>query len=75
MGNELTRRKFLHAAALREVIGEAAGVVTAIAAKSNRLPHEVEWSEGGEQLTKMDLRILKTGKTWNPSMKIRPFQC
>ncbi|MEI7732422.1 MAG: FAD-dependent oxidoreductase [Verrucomicrobiota bacterium] len=34
-------------------MGEAAGVVAAIAAKSKRLPHEVEWREGAEQLAKL----------------------
>jgi len=38
-------------------MGEAAGVVTAIAAKSGRLPHEVEWSEGVRQLAKMGQRV------------------
>jgi len=32
-------------------MGEAAGVVAAIAATSKRLPHEVEWSEGEAKLT------------------------
>ncbi len=31
-------------------MGEAAGVVGAIASTSNRMPHEVEWSEGAEKL-------------------------
>ena len=34
-------------------MGEAAGVVAAIAAKSKRLPHEVKWSEGAALLAKM----------------------
>ena len=34
-------------------MGEAAGVVAAIAAKSQRLPHEVEWSEGKALLGKI----------------------
>jgi hypothetical protein len=34
-------------------LGEAAGVVAAIAASSNRLPHQVEWAEGAEKLKKM----------------------
>ena len=34
-------------------MGEAAGVVAAIAAKSKRLPHEVAWSEGAALLAKM----------------------
>ena len=37
-------------------MGEAAGVVAAIAAKSKRLPHEVEWSEGAALLAKMGQR-------------------
>ncbi len=37
-------------------MGEAAGVVAAIAAKSKRLPHEVEWAEGVEQLKKLGQR-------------------
>ncbi|MFK5921386.1 MAG: FAD-dependent oxidoreductase [Verrucomicrobiota bacterium] len=31
-------------------MGEAAGVVAAIAASSHRMPHEVEWAEGAEKL-------------------------
>jgi hypothetical protein len=38
-------------------MGEAAGVVGAIAAKSQRLPHEVEWSEGAALLAKMGQRM------------------
>jgi len=34
-------------------MGEAAGVVAAIAASSKRLPHEVEWSEGAALLAKL----------------------
>lgn len=34
-------------------MGEAAGVIAAIAARSKRLPHEVEWSEGAAQLAKI----------------------
>ena len=34
-------------------MGEAAGVVSAVAAKSRRLPHEVEWTEGAEVLKKI----------------------
>lgn len=34
-------------------MGEAAGVIAALAAKSKRLPHEVEWREGAEVLGKM----------------------
>jgi hypothetical protein len=34
-------------------MGEAAGVVAAIAATSQRLPHEVPWSEGAEKLAKI----------------------
>jgi len=37
-------------------MGEAAGVVAAIAATSKRLPHEVAWSEGAEKLAKMALQ-------------------
>ncbi len=37
-------------------MGEAAGVVAAIAAKSHRLPHEVEWSEGVAVLKKLGQR-------------------
>lgn len=38
-------------------MGEAAGVVAAIAAKSKRLPHEVDWSEGTSLLEKMGSRV------------------
>ena len=38
-------------------MGEAAGVVAAIAAKSGRLPHEVEWSEGAARLASMGQRV------------------
>jgi hypothetical protein len=37
-------------------MGEAAGAVAAIAAKSKRLPHEVEWSEGAAMLQKIGQR-------------------
>lgn len=37
-------------------MGEAAGVVAALAAKSRRLPHEVEWSEAAEWLRKSGQR-------------------
>jgi hypothetical protein len=37
-------------------MGQAAGAVAAIAAKSRRLPHEVEWSEGSALLSKIDRR-------------------
>lgn len=37
-------------------MGEAAGVVAAIAAKSKRLPHEINWSEGEAMLKKIGLR-------------------
>lgn len=37
-------------------MGEAAGVVAAIAARNGRLPHEVEWSEGAAQLAKTGQR-------------------
>ena len=33
-------------------LGEAAGVVAALAAKSRRLPHQVEWSKAAEWLRK-----------------------
>lgn len=38
-------------------MGEAAGVVSAIAAKSRRLPHEVEWSEAAAVLKKIGQRV------------------
>jgi hypothetical protein len=38
-------------------MGEAAGVVAAIAASSKRLPHEVEWSEGAALLAKLGQRV------------------
>lgn len=34
-------------------MGEAAGVVAALAAKTKRLPHEVAWGEGAEMLAKI----------------------
>ena len=37
-------------------MGEAAGAVAAVAAKSKRLPHEVEWSEAAEVLQKLGQR-------------------
>ncbi len=37
-------------------MGEGAGVIAALAAKSGRLPHEVPWSEGIAKLTEMGLR-------------------
>jgi len=37
-------------------MGEAAGVIAAIAAKSNRLPHEVNWAEGEALLKKLGQR-------------------
>jgi hypothetical protein len=37
-------------------MGEAAGVVAAIAATTKRLPHEVPWSEGSEKLAKISER-------------------
>ncbi len=37
-------------------MGEAAGAVASIAAQSQRLPHEVEWSEAVSVLTKMGQR-------------------
>jgi hypothetical protein len=38
-------------------MGEAAGAVSTVAAKSNRLPHEVEWSEGVAVLKKLGQRV------------------
>ncbi len=38
-------------------MGEAAGVVAALAAQSKRLPHEVEWREGAEKLKAMGQRV------------------
>lgn len=37
-------------------MGEAAGVVAAIASKQDSLPHQVPWEEGYEQLKKIGLR-------------------
>ena len=37
-------------------MGEAAGVVAAIASKSARLPHEVEWKEAEQVLVKLGMR-------------------
>ncbi|WP_138476707.1 FAD-dependent oxidoreductase [Dyadobacter bucti] len=37
-------------------MGEAAGVVAAIASKSARLPHEVEWKEAEQLLVKLGMR-------------------
>jgi len=37
-------------------MGEAAGAVAAIAAQSDRLPHEVSWKEGAQLLTETGLR-------------------
>lgn len=37
-------------------MGEAAGAVAAIAAQSNRLPHEVDWKEGADLLARIGLR-------------------
>ena len=37
-------------------MGEAAGAVAAIASKSNRLPHEVEWREGTQLLEQIRAR-------------------
>ncbi|MEP6672780.1 MAG: FAD-dependent oxidoreductase, partial [Chthoniobacter sp.] len=37
-------------------MGEAAGAVAALAAKSQRLPHQVEWSEAVALLTQMGQR-------------------
>jgi len=38
-------------------MGEAAGVVGAIAAKTARLPHEIDWKEGADLLAKMGQRV------------------
>jgi hypothetical protein len=38
-------------------MGEAAGVISAIAVKSRRLPHEVEWSEGAALLKQLGQRV------------------
>jgi hypothetical protein len=38
-------------------MGEAAGAVAAVAAKSKRLPHEVEWSEAATVLQKLGQRV------------------
>jgi hypothetical protein len=38
-------------------MGEAAGVVAAIAASTKRPPHEVDWKDGAEKLQKMGQRI------------------
>lgn len=38
-------------------MGEAAGVVAALAAKSNRLPHEIAWDEGTAKLQAMGQRV------------------
>jgi len=37
-------------------MGEAAGVVAALAAESKRLPHQVDWSEGVEKLKQIGHR-------------------
>jgi hypothetical protein len=37
-------------------MGEAAGVVASISARTGRLPHEVDWSEGLSMLRKLGLR-------------------
>ncbi len=37
--------------------GEAAGVVAALAAKSRRMPHEVEWAEAVEAMKKIGFRV------------------
>jgi len=37
-------------------MGEAAGVVASIAAKSQRLPHEVDWQDGLSLLKKIGMR-------------------
>jgi hypothetical protein len=37
-------------------MGEAAGVVAALAAGSHRLPQEVDWAEGAEKLKQMGQR-------------------
>jgi hypothetical protein len=38
-------------------MGEGAGVVAALAATSNRMPHEVAWSEGEAKLKAMGQRV------------------
>ena len=38
-------------------MGEAAGVISALAATTRRLPHEVEWSEGVAMLKKLGQRV------------------
>jgi hypothetical protein len=38
-------------------MGEAAGVVAALAAQSKRLPHDVPWSEGAAKLKKMGQHV------------------
>lgn len=38
-------------------MGEAAGVIAALAATSKRLPHEVEWSDGAAKLAAMGQRV------------------
>ncbi len=38
-------------------MGEGAGVVAALAAKSKRLPHEVDWAEGAALLAKLGQRV------------------
>jgi hypothetical protein len=42
-------------------MGEAAGAIGALAAKSNRLPHDVPWSEGATLIEKLTAKYLKTG--------------
>jgi hypothetical protein len=37
-------------------MGEAAGAVAAIASKSKRMPHEVDWSEAAQLLSKLGMR-------------------
>ncbi|MCC6881933.1 MAG: FAD-dependent oxidoreductase [Verrucomicrobiales bacterium] len=37
-------------------MGEAAGVIAALAARSQRMPHDVAWSEGQAELVKLGLR-------------------
>lgn len=38
-------------------MGEAAGIIAALAATSKRLPHQVKWTEGAAKLTAMGQRV------------------
>jgi hypothetical protein len=40
-------------------MGEAAGVVASVASKSNRMPHEINWSEANEILKTFQFRQMK----------------